>query len=577
MKNKKTLSVIMSVLMLILTCSSPFISFASFFVSDGDVISCPGNTRAYVSSEEYNYAWLDSVIVRDGSSAVTPLTLHPVSDYPYSHTCEEFVEDCNNYVMLFDASEDAVQKSIIDSLKTVYYTLVATGVITDSNQEMRAFNESNGIVYPFTESKFTDLYTAITYVCLDKNLYKLVTDEDITITRGTTIEGAVVRFLSAVCGMSVPSSVESISSFSYLFTEEFVVDSGYPVSENPSEAEISYWVKLQAAQKAGYSVPATTKYADLSSEQIDYVTYAYDASILTTRYEAPIDPMKLKAALNSSDPDKNVPVLVLKSMLDHVSMSYNPNESIDNLFMMAAKEGYFELDEEFFTDIYNYDLYVSPDCEKVWITCFPVAEQLENGSNDNVRTYVNGALVKNNSTNPVDIAKDGATFTVRTEYIGSDNEATYIFNVIKSADAEAMNSAPSIDLSKPLEDLGADISNIIGNAVNNTEPSTSSNEGYTFENQLTTYYIGENDNATSNSMFDTTYSVDENGEVLTTKNPLELNATEPETSTSVLSGMAEAVKDNPVVVAAPAGLIAVGASAGVLFYRRRKDDINTEE
>ena len=40
---------------------------------------------------------------------------------------------------------------------------------------------------------------------------------------------------------------------------------------------------------------------------------------------------------------------------------------------------------------------------------------------------------------------------------------------------------------------------------------------------------------------------------------------------------AETIKENPVVVAAPAGLLALGASAGFIFYRRRKDDTDTDE
>ena len=559
--------------MLALVCCSPFISYASFFVNDGDVKSCPGNTRVYTEPEKYNYAWLDSIIVRDGSLSVTPLTVYPVSENPYSHTYKEFVEDCNSYMKLFDASQTAVQDSVIDSLKTVYYTLVATGYITDSNQDMRAYNESNGIVYPYTSGKFTDLYTAITYVCLNQNLYRLFCDEDITITRGTTIEGAVVKFLASVCEMNIPSSVDTVSAFSYLFSEKYVIeDSEYPVSDNPSEEEVYYWVKLQAAQKAGYSVPASTPYDKVSSDQVDYVTYAYYASILKTRYEVPVSPILLKSALLSADPSNEVPRLVIKTMLDNSSVRYSDGETTLTLFNMAAKEGYFDLENEFYTDIYNYRIYVSPECEKVWMTCFPVADQLLNGNVNNVSTYINGKLVKNNSTNAVDIPAGGTTFTVKTLYAGKEDTATYVFTVIKDAEAAAdMNEVPSINLSDPFAELANNISNVISGAGNDSS-SVSPSEGFTFESQLTTFSIDEAPvSGTSSSLFET-YPVDEYGNVLTTRNPLETEKTEEETAASVLTVVADAVKENPVVVAAPAGFLAIGASAGFLFYRKKKDE-----
>lgn len=574
MKNKKVLSVMISLMMLILVCCSPFISYASFFVEDGDVSSCPGNTRVYTEAKDYNYAWLDSVILRDGSMAVTPLTVYPVSEYPYSHTCDEFIDECNNYVKLIGLSDTVVQNTIIDSLKTIYYTLVATGKITDSTQDMRAYNESCGILYPYTDSQFTDLYTVITYVCLNQNLYKLVSNEDVSITRGTTVEGAVVKFLSAVCGMAVPSSVDTVPAFSYLFTEKYVIeDSAYPVSENPTEEEVNYWVKLQAAQKAGYSVPATTKYENLTSEQIEYVTYAYDASVLTTRYEVPIDPMLLKAALSSSNSSDEVPRLVLKSMLDNSSVSYLKDETTQSLFNKAAQEGYFDLENEFYTDIYNYRIYVGPECEKIWITCFPIADQLDNGSINEVSTFINGSLVKNSSTNAVEVPADGTTFTVRTSYNGKSDTATYVFTVVKTGDAETMNEAPSIDLSDPLQDIASNISNVITGSTNNSAVSELPTVGFTFDSQLTTYDIGENTLSTegyTGSLFNT-YPTDEKGEVLTTRNPLEVT-TEEETSASVLSYVSDKVRENPVVVAAPAGLAAIGASAGFMFYRKRRED-----
>lgn len=65
-----------------------------------------------------------------------------------------------------------------------------------------------------------------------------------------------------------------------------------------------------------------------------------------------------------------------------------------------------------------------------------------------------------------------------------------------------------------------------------------------------------------------------NGSVEATKDPLETTQTESTTQQvqSVLSGVSQTISDKPEYVAMPIGLLAVGASAGYIFFRRKKSD-----
>lgn len=577
MKSKRLLCFILTSMLLISACCGSFVSLASVYYENGQAKATPGQTKTYVPLEDYNYAWIDDVVVRDSSSSVTALTLVPVTESPYSHTLDQFVEECNNYTSLFNASEEVLESTFVTSLKALYYSLIASGVITETNTVMRTYNEEHGIVYPFVESELTQMYTAIVYVSLKTDLYGAILDKQIEIPRGTTVEGAIVNILSSMCNMNVPANVNSLSSFTYLFAEDYVVDEKkYPVSDEPSETEVYYWVRLAAADNAGYSVPTDVPYSAVTAEQEEYVLYAYYASILTQRYEVMVDPLLLRAALLSGEKEKKVPELVLKAMLDEVSISYEKNETTESLFEKAKTEGFFDLEAEFYTDIYNYRVYVSPENEQVWFTSYLVADQLVDGDIDCAETYINGNKVKNTSTTGVKLDNDIET-TVVIEVLYDDGErsdkATYTFVIEKNANAADVNGNLNIDIADPIDSVLDSLSGAADNYMTGVEIPTAPTTKPNGSNTITTYPV--NGIGSGNKL--ETYPTDANGNVIGNSDAL-TTAKQEQTTVQVLDkSLTETVKENPEYVATPIGLLAVGASAGYIFFRRRKNELFAEE
>lgn len=577
MKSKRLLCFILTSMLLISACCGSFVSLASVYYENGQAKATPGQTKTYVPLEDYNYAWIDDVVVRDSSSSVTALTLVPVTESPYSHTLDQFVEECNNYTSLFNASEEVLESTFVTSLKALYYSLIASGVITETNTVMRTYNEEHGIVYPFVESELTQMYTAIVYVSLKTDLYGAILDKQIEIPRGTTVEGAIVNILSSMCNMNVPANVNSLSSFTYLFAEDYVVDEKkYPVSDEPSETEVYYWVRLAAADNAGYSVPTDVPYSAVTAEQEEYVLYAYYASILTQRYEVMVDPLLLRAALLGGEKEKKIPELVLKAMLDEVSISYEKNETTESLFEKAKTEGFFDLEAEFYTDIYNYRVYVSPENEQVWFTSYLVADQLVDGDIDCAETYINGNKVKNTSTTGVKLDNDIET-TVVIEVLYDDGErsdkATYTFVIEKNVNAADVNGNLNIDIADPIDSVLDSLSGAADNYMTGVEIPTAPTTKPNGSNTITTYPV--NGIGSGNKI--ETYPTDANGNVIGNNDAL-TTAKQEQTTVQVLDkSLTETVKENPEYVATPIGLLAVGASAGYIFFRRRKNELFAEE
>lgn len=586
-KMKKVFSIILSAVTVAVMCCSSFVSSASLFFIDGSATICPGTTKTYVDEENYNYAWIDDAVMRDSTTSVTPLSFHPVTNYPYSHTAEEFINECSNYVELFDVSTAVLENSMVKTLETSYYALLASGAIKSSEQEMRAYNESQGISYSNTsklQGSLRRVYTTLVYSLLKTDIASTVLNQQVEIPRGTSLEGAVVMYLSKVCGMNVPVTVDSVEGFAYVFADKYVLEeSGLPVNDDPSKEEVYYWVKVSAADKQGYNVPKTTPYLEVTQEQEEYVTYAYYASILTSKYEILVSPEKLKQAVLSADSDTAISKLVLTSMLDSVNAEYSDDESFDSLFEKAKTEGFFKLEDDFYSDIYDYEVEVSHNSTEVWITAFLVASQLVDADVENAKTYINGQLVENLSTNSVKLTGDSTKFTVRIEYTDDKraDAAEYTFTVKKTLSSSDTIAGVSVDIDKPVGDILDSVQDSISEYLpdSTTAPSYEQTTGESYTNgyptNATTYAIDEIlDFSALNSNFLETYPTDANGSVEVTKDPLETTQAESTTqqAQSVLSGVTQTIADKPEYVAMPIGLLAVGASAGYIFFRRKKND-----
>ncbi len=576
MRNKKVISVILSVITLAAVLCSSFVSSASVFYIDGNAAVCPGTTRVYVDEKDYNYAWIDDVSLRDSSTSVVPLVLHPITDYPYSHTASEFVKECNNYAALFNVTDEILQSSILKTIRTAYYTLLASGAIKSDEQTMRAYNESMGIVYPFSQTTMTHMYTTLVYALLKTDIASAVLKQKVEIPRGTSVEGAVVLYLAKVCGMEIPSSVNTIAAFSYLFADQYVLEgSGLPVSKDPTEQEVYYWVRLSAAYKQGYDVPKDTPYLKVTQEQEEYVRYAYYASILTTKYGVHVDPGLLRQAILGGDKDTEIPRLVLKSMLDHGNTKYSADESVNSLFDKARADGFFELKDDFYTDIYDYEVTVSDESTEIWFTAFLVADQLVDGDSSKAKTYINGELVKNTSTSSVKLTGASTRFTVKIEYNDSKRKQTaeYSFTVKKSSSGSQVVGGVNVNINQPIGDIVNSAENSLSDLSDYMQNRTTS----PYERDLSNYLNGGTLYDTANgsggySSFIETYPTDNNGNVATTSDPLATTQSSTAQAASVLSGVTQAIKDKPEYVATPIGLLAVGASAGYIFFKRRKNE-----
>ena len=592
---KKLLGFTLAVLMIITISICP-----AFAVSDSTIISAltvdPGNVRW--DNPTYNYAWLDNMIIRDDPMASTQAHIIPKpTDYPYSITYDKFLQESSDYNQLITLDKESVTSAYDEVINVMYYLVVAMGM-TDDIDTMKQYLVSQGIRLPANTTPDENAEIAVVYAAIKYDAVYTLYGKHVDFPVGTTLDGAVVTIMSALTGTVVPSGVDNLSGYAVFCTKTYVTAfEGLPISQNPSEAEIFYWAKVIAAGKSGdYQVPVEV-YSETTTAQKEYVDYAYYASILSDIYDVKIDPIKLVVAMQSSD-QLAVQKLILKTMLDEKKVSYSDKLTCKELFDLACKNGCFNLEEEFYTDVLNYDIEVAQTCEKIWFTPFTLAGLLEGGSDEYITMSLAGTPVAPSSTTGVALNPALANETIKLEvyYNAPDNQdmAVYVFNIVKNAALNTeRNPETKNDMVAEVEKYVNSIvpvqnetaSTIIDGVFQQIDGSMTTNQGSaqvgegiltTYASDVTTNASGSTGSSNNGFNFDYldellsgTYETDVFGNIVTTQG-FDYSETTTENQ-SIIEKTVETVKENPEIVAAPTGLIAVGAFAGYLMSKKHRD------
>ena len=590
---KKLLGLTLAVLMVIAMCICP-----AFAATDSSSIVLaltvdPGNVRW--DNPTYNYAWLDNMIIRDDAMAATQAHIIPKpTDYPYSTTYDKFIQESSDYNQLITLDKESVTSAYDEVINVMYYLVVAMGM-TDDTDTMKQYLVSQGIRLPANTTPDENAEIAVVYAAIKYDAVYTLYGKHVEFPVGTTLDGAVVTIMSALTGTVVPSGVDNLAGYAVFCTKTYVTSfEGLPISQNPSEEEIFYWAKVVAAGSSGdYQVPVEV-YSETTKAQKEYVDYAYYASILSDIYDVKINPIKLVVAMQSSD-QLAVQKLILKTMLDEKKVSYSDKLSCKELFDLACKNGCFNLEEEFYSDVLNYEIEVAQNCQKIWFTPFTIAGLLKGGSDSYISMTLAGNSVAPSSTTGVALNPALGTETIRLEvyYNAPDNEdmAVYEFKIVKNpalngernpdtkndmvAEVEKyVNSIVPVENDKATAVIDG-VFQSVDSAMSNNQGSAQAGEGI-----LTTYAAGDTSNNGGSSgsdfnfdyldeLLNGTYETDVFGNIVTTQG-FDYSETTTEKQ-SIITKTVETVKENPEIVAAPTGLIAVGAFAGYLMTKKHRD------
>ena len=225
---KKILILTLALLMLLSLSVSPALALQTSSIVSAMTVD-PGNVRW--SNPTYNFAWMDNMIIRDDPMAATQAHIIPKpTDYPYSTTYEQFLEESGNYKELITLDKESMAAAYDEVVNVMYYLVVAMGM-TDDIDTMKQYLTEQGIRLPANTTPDENGEIAVVYAAMKYDAVYTLYGKHVSFPVGTTLDGAVVTIISALTGTVVPSGVENLAGYAVFCTKTYVTSvEGLPVS-----------------------------------------------------------------------------------------------------------------------------------------------------------------------------------------------------------------------------------------------------------------------------------------------------------------------------------------------------------
>lgn len=443
------------------------------------------------NESEENPAWLSDIYVRESSTDFVKNPMVPRSEGIYSRTLGGFRKEVAELKKLATMTADDLGDAYVKVITQIYQLIDQTGIFDDYDVMKSYLQTEHKIVFPDDDSAVNKTYVAVAYACLKYDLLYPVLGIHFDVPDGTSINRTVVLIAAALMGDTVPADVETIEEYAILNIKKTLIENGYKVSENADADEIYSLYKIMMAEKQGYRI-ANQDVANYTQKDKNYLTGAYTAALIKMTYAVAPTPEDALIVVTSSDKDA-MPSLILGLMIESKGESTLNDNTLEDLFRHACRLGLFDLDNEFYSDIYEYDVYLDYNCKSIWITPFAFATELGSDKTQYAKITINGTAVKSGASHNFAITGDLTVAKIAVNYDDGTvkNSATYTLYIHNGK--EALPEDPTL----PLPPFGGNEgSSGSSSGGNNSSSGGNSNNEYIFKKpgdlEFVPYELGSN-------------------------------------------------------------------------------------
>ena len=448
---RRLLSAIAVIMALAISCPS---AFAREFAPVLDATNIGVKTQ--YKYEENDPSWLRQLVIKEDMLSSSGLfkeeVLIPVCAYPYTTDAPNFKANVEEYIELYTLDDDSQRAAYLYLLEQIGALDIIANPETSDKSKADWLREQ-GIIITAEDEVDPDkkLMISALYALMQNDFYYVIKGERLTIPQGTTLEEATVMYLMGLSGESTQltnfvlkffgkASVGNLEDYIYYTSLMALYTQGYisPV-EIPklSRDEVFRRVAIMTIRTAGIAIDSETA----STEEI---RQKYLAAMMGKQYSVTVDPAAFMKALNKS----TVPYYILQRMAYEdakvtISSTKYSYEECFKLVLLKTKR--FNLDNEFYSDIYEYDVHLDNIRSNISVNPNPI-------SKSGVSISINGVDVTGGSYAVVELAgREKETITIVSRYGSGKNLKTTVYKVNVYQGGTA---APDSDLTGLIPTLG---------------------------------------------------------------------------------------------------------------------------
>ncbi len=461
---KKVARLLSAVLVAILLCTAIVPSaFARDFAPKIDATNLGVQTQ-YAYSEN-NVSWIRKLVIKEdmlsSQGILNEAVLHPVTDYPYTTDAPHFKAEVEENTKTYTLDEESQKAAYLYVLNQIG-ALTIISEPTTSNETKADWLRAQGIIITEEDEADADkvLLISALYAMLRNDLYYVYKGEHFTIPAGTPLEEAVVMYIAALSGHENSlgsfilkffgkNSFGSLEDYIYYTSLMALYTNGYvSVMEITTLPREEVFRRLAIMTIRNYGLAIDSENASTEELQQKYLT-----AMLGTHYRVSLDPASLVKARSN----QGIPYYILQRMatedanmtISHTRYTYE--QCFDYVLKKTQR---FNLDKEFFSDIYEYNLYLDSKRENIYVNPTPL--------NAKSLVKINGVPVVGGQYAKVELTDASIqAITITSTYTVNDKSttSTYKVNVIQGT-----TPPPDSDLTGLIPTMGS-TNGTTGNAL----------------------------------------------------------------------------------------------------------------
>ncbi len=361
------------------------------------VFALPAFASVFTFETQYEYksadpAWLTDLVIKedlnDLSATLGRCTLIAQADYPYTETAASFRSEVEQFCELYSLKESTMKASSVYFIELLgANSSVFAAQATDT--QVRTYLENEGVVYPESPSTDVNLLAKALYTAMVAGTFK---DLDANAYAGMQLEKALTAFVVRMSGFSekdladwIPGgTLASLEDYTLAVSRMTLWSSGYEVTAETPADEVYKLMAVMTIRNLGISVDPSVSFEELKG--------IYTAALLGKKYDITLDPDRLTEAQKNNE----AAFYVLKLIGQKQGLTVRAeNGSFEDAFLFVASHtDLFDIEEdEFYADIYRYDIYLTAPRSSLWI--YPTS-YYGTVSPSHVKLRCNGLELKDN-------------------------------------------------------------------------------------------------------------------------------------------------------------------------------------
>ena len=431
MKKSTRLISILLMAVIFITAMVPSALAKDFAVKfDGNI----GVQTQYAYSEG-DPSWLRKLVVKEDmlspEGIANSAILKPVTAYPYTSDAPHFKAQVEEYVKTYTLDEESQRAAYIYLLNQIG-ALTIISEPTVSNQTKADWLRDKGIIITPEDEADAErvLMISALYAMMRNDLYYVYKGEHLEIPEGTPMEEALVMYIAALSGNDNSLSAFMIRFFGttklgtledyiyYTSLMSLYVNGYVSVSEIGKLERSEIFRRVAIMTIRGYGLAIDSENA--SQEEL---TQKYLTAMLGTQYDVKLDP----ASLEKAKSNQGIPYYVLQRMANqdaNVTISHKKYSYEECFDIVLKKTDRFDLADEFFSDVYEYNIYLEAKRENISINPTPVQAT--------TTVEINGKSVQTGKYAIIQLLdKAKQTITIVSTYIVNEQKisSTYKLNI----------------------------------------------------------------------------------------------------------------------------------------------------